>query len=181
MIQFRPMRAKYIVTIPYDRFGDRVTWGEAVVERFGGEKLAPPAKAALSAFAKRTAQLKAGVKAADAAEATFAEFLSVVASEDGKLDVLVTRLADTMPAERLGTRKNPFEGFASHAPGKLIELGYAQEARMVRGLVASLKKAKKKNKIGPKTPFAKALADVSRQVALVEPALSKLTKPLKAA
>jgi hypothetical protein len=102
-----------------------------------------------------------------AAQASRDAMLDDIATADDALDQALLLLADRLSGAGLGERKNPFAAFSSHSPARLVELGYAEEAREADALVAAVRKKK---------PPADVMAAVKR----VEDAAKDATTALKA-
>lgn len=111
---------------------------------------------------------------ADAAEQRKADALEAVGELDTVLDDGVDQYADTISANGLGTRQNPFKGFSKHSPGDMKVLAYANEVKAVRELVTAVEKKK------PAAAVLKAGKLCLTRAAAVEKALAEYGKPATA-
>ena len=148
-------------------FLNREVFGDVLLERLSRSAHQAALKKETQAFrAVHTGYAKACDQVA-AAQASRDAVLADIATADEALDQAVLVLADRLAGAGLGTRKNPFAAFSSHSPARLVELGYAEEAREADALVAAVRKKKPP-------------ADVTAAVKRVEDAAQVVTTALKA-
>jgi hypothetical protein len=150
---------------------DHAAQGDAILERFATTGVPAALRAPLAAFKQAHAAFTSAGKLATAAMRVRDDALGAVAAADGALDAAVEGLAAKMAGAQMGSRANPFAGYAKAAPSKMVVLAYANEIAEVRKLCAKVAKAK------PPADVAKAIAACTKLASGVEAAIAKVTGP----
>lgn len=141
----------------------QLTDGDAILERLADASPPKELKNAIAAFKKVQGDLKARQKLVDAAREKRDAAHEAVTATDARLDQLIRRLGDLMPALGGTTRSSPFAGYSKRSPSDLTELPMALEADEATSMVAAIKKKKLHREIVKQcdaiTVAAKALKD----------------------
>lgn len=122
----------------------RIAMGSAILEAAQAVETAP-IKAKLAAFAKAQKDYVAAAERVRKAEDKAAAAQATVGARDADLDALVEELASALAGEGL-PRANPFKPFGAAAPSKVTQLRQAEEPKVVRKLVAAVRKSKGRGK-----------------------------------
>ena len=147
----------------------RVEVGNTVLEAAAASDTAP-VKARLAAFEKaHRAYLAAQAQVTKADEAV-RKCQAAVAESDVTQDEAVNALAGALAGDGLN-RTNPFKAFGFDAPSKLVNYGYAREAKEARRLTATVRK-----KAGSSVATLRALQKLEKAADAVVKALEPLTK-----
>jgi hypothetical protein len=147
------------------------SYGQTVLDRFGGVTVPAPVKPHLAAFKAAHDDYEAASARVDEARAKRDEALEGIGGADDGFDASANQLADKIVGAGIGKRQNPFSGLSKHSPSKLTALPYAQEPKAARELVDALSKKK------PPAEVSKAAAKLLKDASAIEAALAKLTRP----
>jgi hypothetical protein len=149
--------------------GPRVEIGNAVLEAARGLDT-QVIKARLAAFEKAHKAYAAAHAQGERAQEALRARQSEVGERDVDQDEAVMNLANALVGEGL-PRKNPFKPLGFVAPSRLVDLGYAEEAKKVRRLVAAVLKRKGLSKAGAQAARAaeKAALAVDKALAALGP------------
>lgn len=123
-------------------FQNQQVYGDTLLMRLGRSPRAGALKREAQAFkGAQNGYTKACDKVA-ASQARRDDALLAIAEADDGLDHALLTLADRLVGAGLGLRKNPFADYSSYSPSRLTALGYAEEAKEARALLAALRKKK---------------------------------------
>lgn len=142
-----------------------------MLDRLTGEKLPTALKAPAKEFKDQHALVEKASAATEAGRALRDAALEAVAAADTLLDASVELLANTAVGAGLGTRKQPFASFTRRKVSELVNLPYATEAKEVRALCTTIRRAK------PEPVVLRAVAACEKNVQSVERAITALAKP----
>src|SRR5262245_17160141 len=98
------------------------TYGRLVLERLDAVTVPAALKPRVAALKKAHAAYEAAAKLADDARKKRDDALDAVGDADDAFDSSIETLAAKMAGAGLGTRQNPFKGFAPYAPSALTAL-----------------------------------------------------------
>jgi hypothetical protein len=143
--------------------GSRIAAGNDLLAR-AGKVSAKAVTTKLAAFKKIHAGYVAAEKAATAASDAEATALQAIATADVTQDVELDKLASALIGAG-GKRTNPFAAMGFEAPSLIAKMGYGDEAKRVKQLVAALDskapaavKAAGKNALAASAAVTKAIA-----------------------
>jgi hypothetical protein len=146
-------------------------YGAIILERFAQIPCPPAVKPSLKELRDANGALKAAAAKASVLRKKRDAAQTCIVVADAKLDQDVRALADALVGAGLGTRRQPFEGFASHTPSQLVRLACAKEVRAVRAMCTSIEAVR------PPAVVAKAVASCWKRADAVATALGELSGP----
>ncbi len=155
------------------KFGlfDQRILGAAVLERFAGVTVTGDLATSLESFRLVHGALEGAAEAVDEARRARDAALAEIGAADTLLDRGLDGLATKLVGAGLGSRKNPFSSYSSHAPSELVILAYKTEVAAVREMAARI--AAK----GPNEEVTRAIGECLQHAAKVEQAVTGLSGP----